>query len=384
MPHPNAGFCAWARMQARMRRPGAIAVPSLALLALLALPGCDGILGLQATSAGGDAGDATDATTDGTTADVSAIDVTSADASDGSDEDAAPDTGIADAGAEGEAGSGKLGLLGSACAPSGATACDGNDSQVVLICQGGVWTAYGSPCSASQRCDSTVGACADVVAGCTGLSPGDTFCASGKVEKCGVDLVSTTVVQTCGAHQSCVTGDAGPACQCNSPAPCTIAGSTCGASESYITCQVDADECLYESGSGTCSNGACYGAAGSAQCCTNGCTSGVQSCGANDTIQTCQVQSTGCLGESSTSCSGAPRGPVCISGSPYRCGCVNSLDCSTLGAPDGNVCSSGYCTCSSGSDCRNGGCCNTNDSPAACVANGTNVPSLGTCSNGSF
>jgi hypothetical protein len=78
-------------------------------------------------------------------------------------------------------------------------------------------------------------------------------------------------------------------------------------------------------------------------------------------------------------------GSVCIStATPVRCGCVNSLDCSVLGATNGNVCLNGYCSCASASDCAAGHCCNTQASPAGCVASGTTVSGLGTCNNGTW
>jgi alpha-tubulin suppressor-like RCC1 family protein len=94
--------------------------------------------------------------------------------------------------------------LGCPCTTSGVTACNGAHQKLQLICttvageSGLAWQTL-STCSSAQNCDQTVGACAPIIAGCTGQSPGYSFCASGAIDvsdTCGQDLVSVTT-QTC-------------------------------------------------------------------------------------------------------------------------------------------------------------------------------------------
>jgi hypothetical protein len=267
-----------------------------------------------------------------------------------------------------DAATGKIGVLGSACTSAGATACNGNDSQVVLICQGGQWTAYGAPCPSSQRCDSTVGACGDVAAGCVGLAPGATFCGTDgsgtpAIEQCGLDLVTTTVASTCGPRQSCTASTGSVACTCNVDPQCSDAGTLCLGSDSLLTCGLDSNLCPYASGTQTCLDGGCYGSAGSAKCCTDECGAAGSVCEGN-TLITCALGPNGCLVQTLGTCScggdaGACgpgyccSGDSCVAWSQTTCGGVTDGTCEDCTFDlYGNMCfGSNGCGCSTADDC---------------------------------
>jgi hypothetical protein len=265
-----------------------------------------------------------------------------------------------------------------ACSPAGATVCMGNDSQVVLVCQGGQWTVRSPPCPSSQRCDSTVGDCRNVAPGCAGLQPGDTFCGAGEIEKCGVDLVTTTVVKTCGSNQTCTGSPGSVACTCNADAQCTVAGGTCTGSASMVTCAVDSDGCLFTSGTPTCTNGACYGPAGSAQCCTNACTTAGTTCQGNTPV-TCAAGPDGCLVQTQgTPCGGST--PACVGGVCTSVSCTNQAG----QCPAGYCCNSGTCVANAPATCGAGGgqCtnCATDSRGEACVNGVCGCTSSADCS----
>lgn len=268
---------------------------------------------------------------------------------------------------QGDAGVGKVGTLGDACSTPGATACNGNDSQVVLICQGGAWAQSGATCPSSQRCDSTVGACANVAAPCVGLQPGDEVCSGGNAVQCGVDLTSTTTVDACGAHQTCTTSGSTATCNCNIDPQCPVAGTNCTSGMAFVTCQTDAQGCIWASGSTACTNGACSGSAGSASCCTNdaACTTAGSTCTGGSTSFTCTLGANGCLTGAAYSCQGSSAGNACVpDGSGVNCGCAVDGDCA--GCQSGFVCLSGSCGCNSTADCMAGDCCNLSQSTVLC------------------
>jgi hypothetical protein len=276
---------------------------------------------------------------------------------------------------------GKVGTLGDACSSPGATACNGNDSQVVLICQGGSW-ALSTTCPSTQRCDSTVGACADVAAGCQGLHPGDDFCSGGSVVQCGVDLTSTTTVTTCGTHQTCTPSGVTASCVCNPAPACTVAGSTCGPDASLATCQVDGQGCMYLVSDQAC-GGACSGDAGHASCCTNdpGCSGASYTCnGAGNGIVSCALGSDGCYHQSTSSCIAGFTCQYAQDGA--YCGCPNSAACA--GEQSGTRCVAGQygdmvCGCQTSADCLGGACCYTQQASWLCY---TGTIGGKTCVNG--
>ncbi len=212
--------------------------------------------------------------------------------------DAAKDTSARDAGA-GDVGPvpiGHVGTLGTPCSEPGATACNGNDSQLTLICQNGAWASGGAPCLTTQRCDSTVGGCAAVVPACSGLSPLETFCGDASVIQCGVDLVTTTTLQTCGAQQACAIPDGGTAtCLCHDDPLCTVGGPTCG-DAAVRTCLPDTNGCFVSMVTTPCTHGACYVGDGGGMCCVNadGCNAVGSGCAAGQPVD-CFVGMLGCL-----------------------------------------------------------------------------------------
>jgi len=122
----------------------------------------------------------------------------------------------------------------------------------------------------------------------------------------------TTSVQTCangqwgapvgcGARQTC-TGPVGTAkCTCNVDPVCSAVGGACVNTMTLANCAQDAQTCLYQAGTSTCTNGACSGAAGGASCCTNACTAGV-TCATSKSLQTCSVGANGCTAATPTTC----------------------------------------------------------------------------------
>ena len=97
---------------------------------------------------------------------------------------------------------------------------------------------------------------------------------------------------------------------------CSATGTTCASASTLITCSKDPQDCLYAAQS-TCTNGACSGAAGTAACCTNACTSGTTQCVTGASLQTCAVDtSTGCTAFSAAACTG---GTVCERFAPATC-----------------------------------------------------------------
>jgi hypothetical protein len=81
-------------------------------------------------------------------------------------------------------------------------------------------------------------------------------------------------------------------------------------------CVQDAQGCAYESQTETCTNGACTGNPGIAECCTNVCTTGATQCSDGATLQTCGPASTGCTDFVNSLCS---SGLVCERSAAASC-----------------------------------------------------------------
>jgi hypothetical protein len=150
---------------------------------------------------------------DGASADVSSPKDASGTSPDGSKTDApsGAEGGQDSTAPEGgrDAGTGDVGVLGSACSAPGELACAGNAQKVALICNGDDW-ALASVCPSSQNCDSTPGSnqgtCTTIDPLCANASPGNHVCSSSTtVVECGPDLVSDSPVETCN-NQACVDG----------------------------------------------------------------------------------------------------------------------------------------------------------------------------------
>src|ERR1019366_3368596 len=127
----------------------------------------------------------------------------------------------------------------------------------------------------------------------------------------GVETCSTagawSAAQACGAHQACTGGgSAGAAtCVCNVDPTCKASGATCAGGATLDGCSQDAQGCFYAATTSPCTNGACFGGAGSAQCCTNACTNASTRCGGLG-VQTCSVQGNGCTAwNAGTACASA-------------------------------------------------------------------------------
>ena len=117
-------------------------------------------------------------------------------------------------------------VLGGSCSTEGATFCAGQAQSFQLSCQSGVWTLV-SDCSAGENCDTspgpTQGTCQPIVAACASAAAGDLVCLGSSIVKCGPDLVTTTVMETCGGSSSaCFDG------ACGAPPSCASLASSCG------------------------------------------------------------------------------------------------------------------------------------------------------------
>ncbi|HMI91692.1 MAG TPA: hypothetical protein VK509_10040, partial [Polyangiales bacterium] len=79
--------------------------------------------------------------------------------------------------------------------------CEGAAQIQRSICMDGAWVASDA-CENGELCDSTTGACAPVVAGCSGREPGEPFCMGRERVVCGLDLV-TAERETCPTVEHC-------------------------------------------------------------------------------------------------------------------------------------------------------------------------------------
>ena len=98
---------------------------------------------------------------------------------------------------------------GSPCAEDQALVCKGAAQQDRLVCDGGKWTATDA-CGKAENCEQTSGECQPIVEQCAGAEAGKRFCQDTDLVECGLDLVTTNVVDTCdkcvetGATAECV------------------------------------------------------------------------------------------------------------------------------------------------------------------------------------
>jgi hypothetical protein len=146
------------------------------------------------------------------------------------------ESGASDGGSAGTNDGTALGTLNQPCVGEGSPACQGHAAKQQLICSTGKWIANGT-CAGSNDCDTTpgsnAGSCQPIAPPCAALRPGDTYCNDQTVERCGVDLVTTAVVQTCSATT--------PACLGGSCVECTPDATRCSATQvDHIeTCSAD-------------------------------------------------------------------------------------------------------------------------------------------------
>jgi formylglycine-generating enzyme required for sulfatase activity len=169
-----------------------------------------------------------------------AVDGASRDASHASQPDAEVEGGApADAGADG----GDAGLhgpppaIGGQCPSEGALACAGHAQKLQLSCTSGTWTLAGG-CPDGTNCDTrsgaTLGTCQPIVEECTNAAGGDVVCIGADRVACGPDLVSSSIVETCGGGlPACVDG------ACTSPPSCASLPDICGSTASSDCCAID-------------------------------------------------------------------------------------------------------------------------------------------------
>jgi hypothetical protein len=100
--------------------------------------------------------------------------------------------------------------LGGACSPAGALACNGPSQKLQLVCTEARWEELGA-CSVGENCDRREGACAPIVAECAALAEDDRFCRGDALMRCGADLVSAPLLDTC--RNRCVGAEGGAECR---------------------------------------------------------------------------------------------------------------------------------------------------------------------------
>jgi hypothetical protein len=106
-----------------------------------------------------------------------------------------------------------VGTLGQPCSPNGSHACAGHAQREQLVCAGNSWAGNGT-CAAGNNCDTapgpSAGSCEPVVTECSGKSFGDVVCRGLDRLACGLDLVTTTAMDTCAAGTTCTSGSCVP------------------------------------------------------------------------------------------------------------------------------------------------------------------------------
>jgi hypothetical protein len=344
------------------------------------LYGCTSILGDFSLGSGGDAATSpgapeTDATGDGNTP-IDDSNSTTADATSAGDAanqgDAAKPVDAAIEGGEG----------GGACSPP-ASRCSGSNG--VQSCVAGTW----GPVVACMSGTCSMGACSGT------CSPGTTQCSGSSLQRCdGTGVWGQPMA--CGSHQGCTGGgDAGPAaCACNVDPTCSMSGAACASGTTIAACAQDAQGCWYPSSTSMCSNGACFGSAGSAQCCTNSCTNGATQCGGAG-LQTCVMQGNGCTAWNAgtacgthQSCTGSAGSAGCTCAADSTCSsagnvCVDSTTMATCAADSQNcIYTASTSTCGTNKICNNGSCvCANGYTPCGttCADTQTDNNNCGSC-----
>ncbi|GMU61933.1 MAG: hypothetical protein AMXMBFR34_36960 [Myxococcaceae bacterium] len=323
---------------------------------------------------------------------------------------------------------------------AGAQRCSGDSAQQCVVGAGGCteWTTT-EQCGYGELC--TGGACTS----CEGCTIGASRCTAGGVETCDWNVVSGCTGWVAG---SCPSGSVCQGGNCSSCNGACTAGATRCAGNTVQTCVADAAGCTQWQASQTCSNfcsgGACgtcgtscvpgamrcngrgvetchidqnncpaWGAAqqcapnsycaGGGLCteCGAGCTQGAKRCGASGAVETCQLDTNGCTGWTTTGqCAAgercetgvcippcqdacAPSSAQCAKGAPQVCayaatGCTVWQDEAACGA--GELCSGGACrtACSADEfeDCPAGFECTGTSDGRVCLPS-TGAPDAG-------
>jgi hypothetical protein len=283
-----------------------------------------------------------------------------------------------------------MGMCTGTCLP-GAKQCSGNGVQTCDTT--GHW---GMPAACvNQACVGN--ACQGV---CT---PGDARCSTNIPQKCDT-AGAWTGTTACGTHQTCAVAGGAASCGCNTDPNCLGAGTTCANASTVAACGQDAQGCWYTASTSTCSNGACFGSGGSAQCCTNACTNASTRC-SGASVQTCQVQGNGCtawnagtacgqhqscVGSGQCVCNTDPTcmttvGNVCTAAASYATCAKDAQNCvyqSGAGACGTNQsCTAGSCGCISGTMSCSAGCVNLSSDPSNCGTCNHVCPALGSPSS---
>jgi hypothetical protein len=147
-----------------------------------------------------------------------------------------------------DAGTATIGVAGKSCSSEGAYGCAGHAQRVQLVCRRGCWQSTGDGCESGTLCDTRpeyAGMCQPVAANCVGRVPGFQFCQGQDVRECGVDLVTSDVVDTC-HHQTCqpATGACQGVCEPgevlqSSCGACNEGNQSCGGNGYWTGCTVD-------------------------------------------------------------------------------------------------------------------------------------------------
>jgi hypothetical protein len=209
--------------------------------------------------------------------------------------------------------------------------------------------------------------------------------------------VASTVIGVDGGRPPDANG--GDARLCPVDAACGTAGAAgavCADGSTIAACAQDAQGCYYTSSSSPCTNGACFGSAGSAQCCTNACTANATQCGGAG-LQTCQVQGNGCTAWNAGAACGTHQHCTGSAGSS-ACTCNTDPNCSSTATVCANPTTSASCTqdaqgcyytsstapCGANGMCQGGTCsCSSGYTPCgtSCVNVNTDNNNCGTCNH---
>jgi hypothetical protein len=253
--------------------------------------------------------------------------------------------------------------VGTICSEAG-EACQGGAT--VATCakdaNGCLYVASRMTCASPMVCAGTAPDVACSLKCSNTCTAGQKSCVSTEIATCalgsnGCDSYSPAVA--CASVNESCTGTAGSAsCSCLVDPVCHTVGNTCSSNDTMTTtCAADAQGCIYNAGSKTCTNGACSNGA----CCTNSCTEGQKTC-VSGNIETCTLGSNGCWAYGAAGC---PTHETCT-------GAAGSAQCTC--AP--SACTSAADFCSSTSVRTN---C-AQDGPTKCFYEPS--PTTTTCTNG--